>query len=58
MEFEIRDPFAGHLTVEGESLNEAIASAYSDIPADERPAYVWHQGRRIRVPGGVCRPVQ
>ena len=57
MIYTIRDPFAGELEVEGETLEEAIAEAYDDIDPRERPAYVWHAGDQIAVPQGHCRPV-
>ena len=50
--FWIRDPFAGWLTVEGETLDEAIDAFYSDIEPEERPAYVWYEDEQIPVPGG------
>ena len=55
-EYTIRDPFAGTDTVHGETLDKAIAEAYRDIPESERPAYVWHKGEQVHVPGGTCRP--
>lgn len=55
-EYQIRDPFAGDLTIEGHTLEAAIELAYEDIPVEERPAYVWHDGRRVAVPDGKCRP--
>ena len=53
-----RDPFAGVIDVTGETLEEALAEAYRDITEADRPAYVWHRGQRLPVPGGRCRPVQ
>lgn len=57
-EFTIRDPFAGHITVNGETLEKAIAAAYADIPPVERPTHVWFEEREIPVPGGMARPIQ
>lgn len=54
--FAIRDPFAGHLDVEGETIEAAVEAAYEDIPETERPAYVWYGDESIPVPGGQCRP--
>lgn len=56
--YTIRDPFAGHLDIEGDTLEEALEAAYEDIPEAERPAYVWYGGQQVPVPGGHCRPVQ
>jgi hypothetical protein len=58
MEYEIRDPFVGEIVVVGETLEEAIEREYGDIPVEERPAYIWFRGRKVRVPGGTCSPVQ
>jgi hypothetical protein len=54
----IRDPFAGEFDIEGETLEAAIAKFYADVPIDERPAYIWHGGEQVDVPGGTCRPIQ
>ncbi len=58
MTYSFRDPFAGQINAQGDTLAEAIATAYQDIPPEERPAYVWHQGQRHPVPQGQCTPVQ
>jgi hypothetical protein len=57
-QYQIRDPFVGEITIVGETITEAIMFAYEDIPAIERPAYVWYQGVQMPVPGGTCTPVQ
>lgn len=56
--YTIRDPFAGEIDVDGESLEAAISDAYRDIDPSERPAYVWHDGERVSVPGGTLEPTQ
>ena len=55
--FEIRDPFAGVVDAYGETLGEAVENAYADLSEEERPAYVWHQGQQVPVPGGTCTPL-
>ena len=49
--------FAGHITEEADTIEEAIEYAYADIPPAERPVYVWCQGEQYAVPEGTCRPV-
>lgn len=56
--YTIRDPFAGTMEVEGETLEEAVTLAYEDIPPEERPTFVWHGREQVAVPGGQCSPVQ
>lgn len=58
MTYEIRDPFAGSLVIEGETIEEAIRDAYAEVPPEERPEYVWHDGTKLDVPDGCCRPLQ
>lgn len=53
----VRDPFAGAVRCEGRTLRAAVAQAYAAIPPEERPAYVWHQGQQVPVPGGLAVPV-
>ena len=53
----IRDPFAGHIDVTGETLQEAVDEAYADLDPAERPTYVWHEGQQIFVYGGMAAPL-
>ena len=55
--WDLRDPFAGEVTAYGVTLKEAIEDTYKDIPACERPTYVWYRGEKLPVPGGTCTPV-
>ena len=58
MTWIIKDPFAGSIEVEGDTLEEAVEMAYSDIPEDERPTHVWFDGKKVNVKGGTCYPNQ
>ncbi|GIV82948.1 MAG: hypothetical protein KatS3mg051_2302 [Anaerolineae bacterium] len=54
--YQWRDPFAGDLSIEADSIRDALESAYEDVPAEERPAVVFVHGQPVRVPGGQAWP--
>jgi hypothetical protein len=54
----IRDPFAGWIEADGDTIEDAIESAYESVPECERPTHVWSEsGEQISVAGGCCRPI-
>jgi len=60
-EYTFTDPFAGDVDGYGRTPEEAVADAYGDIAAADRPAYVWWTGddgcrHKIDVPAGECVP--
>jgi hypothetical protein len=55
--YTICDPFAGDIDISGETIEEAIEEAYTDVEPEERPTHVWYADTQYLVPGGLAKPL-